>query len=264
MMPRKQQKQRRRIRVPKMYTDFASVYDRLMADVDYDAWAVHYRDLLSRRGVMDGAVVLEPACGTGNLSVRLARRYSLQPSDASVEMLSKAAEKARDAGLLLPFVHQDMRRLRTHRPADAIVCACDGVNYLLTPSALSAFFSSAREALKPGGVLAFDVSSVDKLSRILGSRPQLYRADDICYLWENAWDAHSNRLQLSLSIFVQRADGAYERIDEEQVQRGWTEGELRAALSQAGFGSICCYGNFTVSPPQPNAQRLHLTALKEE
>ena len=106
-----------------MYTDFAGVYDRLMADVDYDAWAMHYRDLLSRCGVTDGAAVLEPACGTGNLSVRLARHYRLQPSDASVEMLSIAAKKARDAGLLLPFVHQDMRRLRAHPPADAVICA---------------------------------------------------------------------------------------------------------------------------------------------
>lgn len=247
-----------------MYTDFAGVYDRLMADVDYDAWAMYYRDLLSRCGVTNGTAVLEPACGTGNLSVRLARHYRLQPSDASVKMLSIAAKKARDAGLLLPFVHQDMRRLRAHRPADAVICACDGVNYLLTPSALGSFLSAARAALRPGGALAFDVSSVDKLSRVLGSQPQLYRADDICYLWENAWDASSSLLQLSLSIFVRRADGAYDRINEEQTQRGWEEDELRAALSEAGFGSICCYGNFTSSPPQPNAQRLHLTALKEE
>ena len=31
-----------------MYTAFASVYDRLMADVDYLAWARFYHELMER------------------------------------------------------------------------------------------------------------------------------------------------------------------------------------------------------------------------
>lgn len=34
-----------------MYTAFASVYDRLMADVDYLAWARFYHELMERYGV---------------------------------------------------------------------------------------------------------------------------------------------------------------------------------------------------------------------
>ena len=33
-----------------MYTAFASVYDRLMADVDYLAWARFYHELMERYG----------------------------------------------------------------------------------------------------------------------------------------------------------------------------------------------------------------------
>ena len=78
-----------------MYADFALVYDRLMAEVDYEAWARHYQTLLARNGVAEGAFVLEAACGTGNLSLPLARHYRLQPSDRSPEMLSVAAAKAK-------------------------------------------------------------------------------------------------------------------------------------------------------------------------
>ena len=38
-----------------MYTAFASVYDRLMADVDYLAWARFYHELMERYGVPDYA-----------------------------------------------------------------------------------------------------------------------------------------------------------------------------------------------------------------
>ena len=33
-----------------MYAAFASVYDRLMADVDYTAWAAFYHALMERYG----------------------------------------------------------------------------------------------------------------------------------------------------------------------------------------------------------------------
>ena len=58
-----------------MYGSFASVYDRLMKDVDYAAWAVHYSQLLALAGIGEGAVVMEAACGTGSLSLHLAERY---------------------------------------------------------------------------------------------------------------------------------------------------------------------------------------------
>ena len=245
-----------------MYGDFALVYDRLMAEVDYRAWALHYRALLMERGVKDGALVLEPACGTGSLSVHLAGHYRLLPSDFSAQMLSVAAGKARQHGLNLTFLKQDMQRLEAGRPADAIVCACDGVNYLLTGAALKRFLSAACKALKPGGTLAFDVSTVYKLREVLGKGPLVRRDEDICYLWENFWQERSRRLDLSLTVFERLLDGSWRRIDEEQRQQGWTEETLRAALEANGFEDVRVYGEHTLAKPAPKAHRLHLSAIK--
>lgn len=246
-----------------MYADFALVYDRLMAEVDYAAWARHYRDLLATNGVMEGAFVLEAACGTGSLTIPLAQHFRLLPSDLSEDMLSVAAAKARAAGLSLRFLRQDMRALSAHKPADALICGCDGVNYLLDDQALRDFFRSAHQVLKPGGVLAFDLSSRDKLSRVLGSGPQVLRETDICYIWENAWEEEGSLLHMSLAIFLREQDGRYLRINEEQTQRAYTEEELRSALQEEGFTKINCYGNYTTRKPAHNAQRLHITAIKE-
>lgn len=244
-----------------MYADFALVYDRLMADVDYAAWAAHYRALLAQRGVQDGALVLEPACGTGSLTVHLAGMYQVLPSDLSEEMLSIAAEKARRHGLSLTFLRQDLQRLAAVKPADALVCACDGLNYLLTDAALKRFLRAARRALKPGGALAFDVSSVYKLRDVLAKAPQVFRSDDICYLWENAWQESAHRLNLSLTVFTRGQDSSWRRIDEEQRQRGWTEEALRDALAECGFADIRVYGEQTLARPARDAHRLHVTAI---
>ena len=69
----------------------------------------------------------------------------------------------------MPFVQQDMRALNLHRPMDAVLATCDGVNYLLTEEDLLSFFRAAHRAIKPGGALIIDVSTPYKLQHVLCS-----------------------------------------------------------------------------------------------
>ena len=54
-------------------------------------------------GVETGAVC-ECACGTGGLTLPLAKTYDMTGVDSSGDMLAVAADKARRAGLNIPFV----------------------------------------------------------------------------------------------------------------------------------------------------------------
>lgn len=122
-----------------MYTGFAEVYDELMADVKYDEWADFYVKMMAAFGIRTGKIC-ECACGTGNLTIPLQKRgFHVTGVDMSQDMLWRAAQKARDAGAAIPFVRQDMRKLHLHRPMDAVLATCDGVNYLLTDEDLLAF-----------------------------------------------------------------------------------------------------------------------------
>ncbi|HPR77552.1 MAG TPA: methyltransferase domain-containing protein [Candidatus Limiplasma sp.] len=168
-----------------MYTAFASVYDRLMADVDYPAWASFYQGLLSLYGVRTGKVC-ECACGTGGLTIPLsAMGYQMTGVDLSEEMLFEASQKARRAGAMIPFIKQDMRALRLHRRMDAVLCTCDGVNYLPSPDDVLTFFYAAGNALRPGGALVFDLSTPYKLKSVLGNNFIGDETADIAYLCGN-------------------------------------------------------------------------------
>ena len=115
-----------------MYTGFAEVYDTLMNDVHYGAWADMYARMMTAYGIPRNAKVCECACGTGSLTLPLQQLgYEMMGIDLSQEMLWQAAQKARKAGFGIPFIRQDMRQLRLHRPVDAVLATCDGVNYLL-------------------------------------------------------------------------------------------------------------------------------------
>ena len=114
---------RREARALTAYESFADIYDTLMDDVDYDAWAAYYLALLERMGVAP-RTLCDCACGTGSMSVRFAARgIRVTGVDCSAAMLAHAQEKARRFGVQTMFVKQDMCALNLPRPVDALVCA---------------------------------------------------------------------------------------------------------------------------------------------
>lgn len=245
-----------------MYTSFAEVYDELMGDVRYDEWADFYISLMNAYGIRSGKVC-ECACGTGNLTIPLQKKgFQMTGIDLSQEMLWIAAQKARENGLGIPFVRQDMRQLRLHRPMDAVLATCDGVNYLMNDEDLLSFFQSAYAALRPGGALFFDISTPWKLQNMLGNQIICNDTEHITYLWQNAYSERKQTVDMHLCIFVKNEKDLYKRIDEEQTQKAHSREHLTELLEKAGFERINVYGNRKVEMPKDNEQRWHFAALK--
>lgn len=245
-----------------MYTGFAEVYDELMADVKYEEWADFYVKMMAAFGIRTGKIC-ECACGTGSLTIPLQKRgFHVTGVDMSQDMLWRAAQKARDAGAAIPFVRQDMRKLHLHRPMDAVLATCDGVNYLLTDEDLLAFFHSAYNALRPGGGLFFDVSTPYKLKNALGNQIICDDTENITYLWQNAFSEKNQQVDMHLCIFVKQEDGLYKRIDEEQKQHAHEAKHLMDLMHQAGFDRTMVFGNRRMEQPRENEQRWHFAAVR--
>ena len=245
-----------------MYQEFAQVYDLLMESVDYKAWADHYLRLLRQAGVDAGSRVTECACGTGSLTVHLTRYFRMTGVDLSQEMLSIAADKLRAAGHQVPLICQDMQRLQLHTQQDAILCTCDGINYLTSSSMLARFARASYAALRSGGVLAFDVSTSYKLKHLLGNNTLSHLEGPVHYIWHNQWDEQAQQVAMRLHLYALEPDGRYRLLTEEQLQQAWTRQQLEAALAEAGFSQIHAYGERTLRPPDEKNQRMHVVALK--
>lgn len=247
-----------------MYTSFAEVYDQLMDNVNYERWAELYSVLLRSGEVQPGSRVCECACGTGGLTLPLSRMgYQMTGVDLSQEMLWIAAQKARKAGQGIPFIQQDMRRLRLHRQMDAVLATCDGVNYLLTDEDVSLFFRAAHAALRPGGALIFDVSTPWKLENVLGDQLLCEDREDITYVWQNSYSRKTGICDMTLCFFVREADGRYRRIDEEQKQKAHSAAGLTALLESNGFTDVHVYGNSRMEAPREKEQRWHFIARRD-
>ena len=240
------------------YRDFARLYDPLMCEVDYDAWSEYLLALLEGQAL----AVVDCACGTGAITLRLARAgHRLTGIDLSGEMLLIAQEKARDFGLRIPFVQQDMRLFEVHRPVDAVISTCDGVNYLTSLADVSRFFACAYRALKPGGRLLFDISSRHKLETVIGNNT--FGEDDVerAYLWRNAYDEKTRLVSMDLT-FYERVGELYRRFAETHIQRAHSVRELILRLEKAGFIDSHTYVAFKKEPPTTCDERIQFIAQK--
>lgn len=239
------------------YGRFAALYDRLMRQVDYDGWASYLASFLPA-----GINVLDCACGTGEITLRLFRKgFGMIGADISADMLELAAAKARKAGLSIPFVCQDMQSLALHKPCGAVICACDGVNYLDNLAGVRRFFQAAHKALEPGGWLLFDISSAYKLAHVLGYHTFAEEEEGCAYIWRNAFDERSRLLEMNLTFFQKEAGGLYRRFNERHIQRAHGQEELLALLQETGFAGRA-YDAFTREPPKAQSERLQFAARR--
>lgn len=76
-----------------MYRRFADVYDQLVQDIPYKKWADYLQSAFLKFN-QKPELILELACGTGNMTIELSKRgFQMIGLDISVDMLSKAYEK---------------------------------------------------------------------------------------------------------------------------------------------------------------------------
>lgn len=245
-----------------MYTAFASVYDRLMADVDYQAWAQFYHTLISQYGIPRGKVC-ECACGTGSITIQLSRMgYQMTGVDLSPDMLFEASQKARKCGAMIPFVKQDMRTLHLHRQMDAVLCTNDGLNYLKDGDELTDFFKAAYLAVREGGGLFMDLSTPYKLENILGEHFIGDETADIAYLWQNRYSRSGAYVDMNLAIFVRQQDETYLRIGETQRQYAHSAEQLAGLMEAVGFTDIRLFADKKLHAPSSHELRWFLAARK--
>ena len=111
------------------YENFADLYDCLMKkDFDYEKIADYIENLFIELEISP-ELVCDLACGTGNITIPMAKRgYDMIGVDKSVRMLDIAKNKANDENLDILFLNQSITKLDLYGTCDAFLCMVDGIN----------------------------------------------------------------------------------------------------------------------------------------
>lgn len=243
-----------------MYKRFSDYYDLLTFDIDYDRYADNIFKILEDMGIEEGNL-LEIACGTGNLTERLAKKnYEILAFDNSVDMLNLAFPKLVDLDKVT-LVMQDMFTFDySSFEYDGVVCLLDVINYITDENDLKDFFKKVFGGLKDGGVFIFDINSEDKLKRVLANNSFIYEKDNIFYTWENTMEG--DLIDFYLNFFIEGEDGLYTRVEERQTERYYSVDQIEQLLTVTGYKDISMMDEDRGDKPSHKSQRILVKAVK--
>ena len=135
--------------------DLPDVYDQIVRPgpcEDFYAELARFQD----------GPVLELACGTGRLTIPLARRgHDVTGLDTSPSMLAHARKKADEEGVEATFKLGDMRSFDLGKSFALIIVSCNSLAHLADRQDLRSCLARVAGHLTPNGLLAFDITNPD-------------------------------------------------------------------------------------------------------
>ena len=240
------------------YTGFAYVYDQLMENVPYEQWGHYISGVLKSKGLPKKPLVLDLACGTGTITLALAKEgFEMIGVDSSTDMLAQAQQKAYEAEEQILFLAQDMRDLDLYGTIDGAISVCDGLNYILEPDQLKAVFARVKMFLNPGGVFIFDMNTEYKFKELLGQKSfEEDSTSGATYELDNTYNPTTK-----INHYHVYFKDAYEEFEELHTQRAYTPEEVTAYLQGAGFTTVEIYHEYSFDAPRADSPRLSFIAM---
>lgn len=244
------------------YGEFAKIYDELInEDINYDEMVERILEICNSYNV-ELNDYLDIACGTGNVTIRVAKYFkNIYGVDLSEDMLREAFDKFKEARIKGKIICQDMTELSLNKEFDLITSVLDSTNYITDLNDLQNYFNGVYTHLKPNGLFIFDVNSYYKLSEILGNNIYTYSEEEVFYTWENVFE--DNLLSMFLTFFVKKGD-LYERFEEEHLERAYTEKELEKELEKANLEVLAKFDGYTENYVQANTERIVYVIKKKQ
>jgi SAM-dependent methyltransferase len=196
--------------------------------------------------------VLELCCGTGRLTVPMARAgIEMTGVDVADSMLAHAKAKARAAGLKIAFHRQDMRRLRLKRRFSLVFIPFNSLQNTYRLSDVEKVFAAVRAHLRPGGRFIVDVfnPSIDYMvsARRLQKRKYRFLSPDGTPVAIDEQCRYDDVHQVNRVTWIYTIGGRRKPPQKLDMRCFYPE-ELSALLKYNGFRILRRYGDFKGSP----------------
>lgn len=246
-----------------IYDLLAGIYDEVNKDIDYVAWADFIEKIMKKDYPRDAELVLDLGCGTGSMTIELAKRgYDMTGVDLSVEMLDIARTRAYEQGLGLDilWLNQDMCEFELYGTVDIIVSCLDCVNHITTPSRLKKCFSLVHNYLMPDGLFIFDINGKAKFENVYGQKNYVMETENSFCSWQNFYNSKTKLCDFYITLFSENEDGSYARYDDVQKEKMYTVELIKKYLKEQGLLPIGIYSDFEFGAATDEDERIYVVA----
>lgn len=236
-----------------MYQNFASKYDALMTNADYKKRTEYLCSLFSAYGKKP-KLLLDLACGTGEFSVRFAKKgISVIGVDISEDMLYIASEKARKNKTDILFLCQDAKDLDLYGTVDGAICCLDSLNHITDYEDFCKVMAKVSLFLEKDCLFIFDLNTPYKHKNVLKDNTFVFEQKDIYCVWQN--ETKGNLTDIALDFFVKSGD-TYIKESEYITERAYTKAEIGSALKKAGLEILNVLDDMTENPATAKSERV--------
>ena len=219
---------------------------------------------------------LEIACGTGRVTVQLARsNLALVGIDLSDEMLAFARSKSKGVASVR-WVLADMRSFELARAFDLAIVPAYSFQLLLTESDQAACLRQIARHLNPGARLALHLERHDpdwlaslpsgKFTPFEASGETIHPGTEqrirVSYAWSYVTEAHSVAVIIRYEI-IEDSGKIASKTDRGPMRMHCTSpSHLQEQLAEAGFKTEAVYGDFLDTPYESDSDEMIWVARK--
>ena len=220
----------------------ANIYDGLntfLSDLQfYKKWLPTNKD----------ARILELCCGTGRLTIPIAREgYNIYGVDYTPSMLEQAKAKANQVGVGIDFIEADIRALDLQGQFDLIFIPFNSIHHLYGDEDLFKALECVKKHLKDGGLFLLDCFNPNIQYIVENEKEQAiiaeYTTDDGRYVLIKQTMHYEGATQINRIEWHYFINGKFHSTQNLDMRLFFPK-ELDSYLKQTGFNIIHKYGGF--------------------
>jgi len=231
------------------FGEIARYYDKIMDFVNYDRWfmiATSLADLLP-----DRFVHLDAACGTGTL-LRKVRRIGWK--SVGIDLSAGMIRAGRSRGTVSPAAVADLRALPFRGSVDYVTCLFDSLNFILEEGGLEQAFGSLAGALRPGGLLYFDIVTERMITEHFDGQEWTEHNSQFSTTWRSKYSRKSGVAETEVRV-TKGAGGVFR-------ERVYAREQVEALVEAAGLTLLDTVDAYTWKAASRKSIRLDFVAAK--
>ncbi len=222
-----------------------------------------------------GSPALELACGTGRITIPLAREgFEVIGLDISREMLriarEKLSEELPEVRARVRLLEADMSDFALHETVSLAFIPFSSLFHLHTDEQRSSCLSCISRHLKPGGGVIVDLSPAERLANQAVGETQEFRSSvspSTGLLTRElgkklSIDKEAQRVTVEHTYVEELPDGSEKRYVFVDRYTWVTEDQMRGLLAEAGFAGVEVFGDYERQPFNDASQRMIFVARK--
>ncbi|MGH7681355.1 MAG: class I SAM-dependent methyltransferase, partial [Candidatus Eiseniibacteriota bacterium] len=232
-------------------------YPEMFSEERWNTAPAEVSQIVALLGLRGSAKVLDLSCGPGRHAIELAvRGFRVTGVDSSTFLLTKAKERAREKGVAVELIINDVRSFTRPDAFDAAISIYSSFGYFEDQNEDRLVAERIYASLRPGGKVMIDLIGREVLKRSFAPHSHSEGNGILVEIDRNV-NADLSWIENHQTIV---AAGKTHKFN--MQHRIYSEEELRALLQGVGFRDLQTHGNLAGAPYDDSANRLVIIGHK--